>query len=389
MAGTAQVKETEGSMTEDVRTPDVRPLFSPLALGNLRLRNRIAMAPMTRNFTREGLPAEGVADYYRRRAEGGAGLIITEGVAPPHSVAQQVRQSPIMQGDAAVATWREVTAAVQGAGSAIFLQVWHTGLGRKASATANPLEPSIGPSDYLPDQELPARAMEQRDFDEVIESFGQAADLAQRAGFDGVNIHGAHGYLIDQFFWERTNLRSDDYGGTVANRARFGAEIVAEVRRRVRPGFIIMFRFSQWKGPDYQARLATTPDELAAYLQPLADAGVDIFDASTRRFWQAEFDDSPLNLAGWAKKLTGRPAMTVGSVSLDLPLQSRGTQVKDVAGVSHANLVRLMEMFNRGDFDIVGVGRAIIANPDWAELVRRGALNELKPYDPACLDELF
>ena len=149
-----------------------------------------------------------------------------------------------------------------------------------------------------------------------------------------------------------------------------------------------MFRFSQWKGPDYEARLAATPDELAQYLQPLADAGVDLFDASTRRFWQAEFDGSALNLAGWAKKLTGKPAMTVGSVSLDLPLQSRGARIKDVADVSAENLLRLMDMFDRGDFDLVGVGRAMIANPDWSELVRRNAYDELKPYDPACLADL-
>lgn len=376
-------------MTSKSAVLDVGPLFSSLDLGKFQLKNRIAMSPMTRNFTRDGLPVAGVADYYRRRAEGGAGLIITEGVAPPHALAQQMRQSPIMRGDAAVAAWREVTTAVHAAGSAIFLQVWHTGLGRKASATDNPFDASIGPSGYLPEQELPARAMEPADFDEVIDAFGLAGELAERAGFDGVNIHGAHGYLIDQFFWDRTNLRSDSYGGSIVNRARLGAEIVAEMRRRVSPDFVIMFRFSQWKGPDYEARLATTPDDLARYLQPLADAGVDMFDASTRRFWQAEFDGSPLNLAGWAKTLTGKPVMTVGSVSLDMPLQSRGARVKDIATVTGDNLVRLMEMFNRGDFDVVGVGRAIIANPDWPELVRRGALDELKPYDPACLAKLF
>ena len=376
-------------MPDKTRFPDVSPLFSPLKLGGLQLRNRIAMSPMTRNFTRDGLPGPGVVDYYRRRAEGGAGLIITEGVAPPHAVAQQISASPIMRGDPAVAAWREVTSAVHDAGSAIFLQIWHTGLGRKASATDNPHEPSIGPSAYFPDQELPARAMADRDFADVIDSFGEAAALAERAGFDGVNIHGAHGYLIDQFFWERTNLRDDRYAGSIDNRARFGAELVAEMRRRVRPGFVIMFRFSQWKGPDYEARLATEPGELAQYLQPLADAGVDMFDASTRRFWQPEFADSPLNLAGWAQELTGKPTMTVGSVSLDLPLQSRGPGVKDVAGVSAENLLRLMEMFNRGDFAVVGIGRALIANPNWPELVQRGAFDALKPYDPACLAELY
>jgi 2,4-dienoyl-CoA reductase-like NADH-dependent reductase (Old Yellow Enzyme family) len=366
----------------------VEPLFTPFSVGRLQLRNRIAMAPMTRNFTEDGLPVASVTDYYRRRAEGGAGLIITEGVAPPHAVAQQVRENPIFRGPGALEAWRSIAAAVHGAGSAIMMQLWHTGLGRKASATANPLDPSIGPSGYLPDGEQPARAMTERDFAEVIEAYGKAAEMAQRAGFDGVNIHAAHGYLIDQFFWERTNRRDDHYGGPVANRVRLGVEVVAEIRRRTGAGFPIMFRFSQWKGPDYDARLATTPGELAAYLEPLADAGVDIFDASTRRFWQEEFAGSPLNLAGWAKKLTGKAAMTVGSISLDLPLQSRGARVKDVAGVSAANLTALMAMFCRGDFDIVGVGRAMIANPQWSDIVRRGAFERLRPYDPASLADL-
>jgi 2,4-dienoyl-CoA reductase-like NADH-dependent reductase (Old Yellow Enzyme family) len=365
------------------------PLFTPFEIGSLRLKNRIAMSPMTRNFTADGLPVAGVAEYYRRRAEGGTGLIITEGVAPAHLVAQQVKLTPIFRGDAALQAWRQIVNGVHAAGSAIMLQLWHTGLGRKASGTDNPLDPSIGPSGYLPDGEQPARAMTERDFEDVIEAYGQAAEMAEQAGFDGINIHGAHGYLIDQFFWTITNLRDDHYGGETANRVRFAVEIVAEMRRRVAPGLPIMFRFSQWKGPDYEARLATTPEELAAYLQPLAAAGVDVFDASTRRFWQPEFDGSPLNLAGWAKKLTGKPAMTVGSISLDLPLQSRGARVKDIATVSRRNLATLMAMFNRGDFDLVAVGRALIANPDWPQIVRRGDFDKLVPYDPATLSELI
>jgi len=381
-------------MEQDLRMPAdntalVAPLFTPFEMRRLRLKNRIAMSPMTRNFTDGGLPLASVADYYCRRAEGGAGLIITEGVAPPHAVAQHVQQSPILQGATAFEAWRAVAAAVHGAGSMIMMQLWHAGLGRKASVSINPLEPSIGPSGYMPEGEGPARAMTERDIEAVLEAFGKAAEMAEQAGFDGVNLHGAHGYLIDQFFWQRTNQRDDHYGGHVGNRVRLAVEIVTEIRRRVSADFPIMFRFSQWKGPDYEARLATSPDELAGYLQPIADAGVDIFDASTRRFWEAEFEGSPLNLAGWAKKLTGKAAMTVGSISLDLPLQSRGARVKDVAAVSATNLAKLMEMFNRGDFDLVGVGRAIIANPDWASLVRQGAFGKLVPYDPASLSDLI
>lgn len=368
----------------------VAPLFTPLTIGPLTLRNRIAMSPMTRHFSRDGLPVPGVSDYYRRRAEGGAGLIVTEGVAPPHPVAQYMGATPLLAGEPAVQAWAQVADAVHGAGSAFFMQLWHAGLGRKPQTCINPLEPSIGPSDFFPEGEGPARAMTDSDFAEVIEAYAAGAELARRAGCDGVNIHGGHGYLLDQFFWTRSNPRSDRYGGDVANRTRLAAEVVRAIRARVGPDFPIMFRFSQWKGPEYHARLAETPAELAGYLEPLADAGVDLFDASTRRFWEAEFaDDGPWNLAGWARRLTGKAAMTVGCVSLELPLQSRGGRVKDIATVSRENIARLMSLFERGDFDLVGVGRAMIANPDWAARVARGEVDALRAYDPATLSELI
>jgi 2,4-dienoyl-CoA reductase-like NADH-dependent reductase (Old Yellow Enzyme family) len=134
---------------------------------------------------------------------------------------------------------------------------------------------------------------------------------------DGVEIHGAHGYLIDQFFWEGSNRRDDEYGGDLAGRSRFAIELIQAVRAAVGPDFPIIFRFSQWKQQDYTARLVQTPQALAAFLQPLSEAGVDIFHCSTRRFWEPEFDGSELNLAGWTRQLTGKPTITVGSVGLD------------------------------------------------------------------------
>jgi 2,4-dienoyl-CoA reductase-like NADH-dependent reductase (Old Yellow Enzyme family) len=156
------------------------------------------------------------------------------------------------------------------------------------------------------------------------------------------------------------------------------------MRRRVAADFPIMFRFSQWKGTDYNAKIAETPDELAAILQPLADAGVDIFDASSRRFWLPEFAGSSVNLAGWAKKLTGKPAMAVGSVGLESPLDVKGRlETQNAAAVSAENLAPLVEMMARDEFDLVGVGRVLLANPRWPNLIRAGKFSELLPYDPA------
>ena len=156
--------------------------------------------------------------------------------------------------------------------------------------------------------------MSQREIDSVIDAFARGAEDAKRLGFDGAEIHGAHGYLVDQFFWDKLNQRTDGYGGTMRNRARFAAEIVAEARRRVGSDFPILMRISQWKLQDYGAKVATTPQELQDWVEPLVDAGVDVIDCSQRRYWQPEFAGSTLNLAGWVKKISGKPTIAVGSV---------------------------------------------------------------------------
>jgi 2,4-dienoyl-CoA reductase-like NADH-dependent reductase (Old Yellow Enzyme family) len=212
-------------------------------------------------------------------------------------------------------------------------------------------------------------------------------------GFDGIELHGAHGYLIDQFFWEGTNRRTDKYGGDLAQRTRFAVEVIQECRRRVGPKFPIQLRFSQWKLQDYAARLATTPEELGRFLEPLAAAGIDAFHCSTRRFWEPEFEGSDLNLAGWTKKITGKPTTTVGSVSLEVDFTvslGRAPALKtDGNGAGRAaHMDRLVEMLARGDFDLVAVGRAILADPAWAAKVRENHINELNSFTPEVLKTL-
>jgi 2,4-dienoyl-CoA reductase-like NADH-dependent reductase (Old Yellow Enzyme family) len=219
-----------------------------------------------------------------------------------------------------------------------------------------------------------------------VDAYAQAARSAQEAGFDGVELHGAHGYLIDQFFWERTNQRTDAYGGDLVARTRFAAEAVHEVRSRVGPEYPVALRISQWKIGDYEAKLAKTPAELGQFLRPLVDAGVDIFHCSQRRFWDAEFEGSNLNLAGWAKKLTGKPTVTVGSVTLDADFtKSFGSpESTSITGINE-----LIARLERGEFDLVAVGRALIANPEWALKVKAGALEELRPFDRSLLSSLL
>ncbi len=230
----------------------------------------------------------------------------------------------------------------------------------------------------------------------MINAYAQAASDAQHVGFDGIEIHGAHGYLIDQFFWQGTNQRTDKYGGDVAGRTRFAVEVIQECRRRVGPNFPIVLRFSQWKLQDYTARLVTTPDELSRFLAPLAAAGLDAFHCSTRRFWDPEFEGSDMNLAGWTKKLSGKPTITVGSVSLDVDfVVSLGRIPKPEASVPggteesrEAEMTRLTEMLARGDFDLVAVGRAMLADSSWAAKVRDGRFAELSAFSPDVLKTL-
>jgi 2,4-dienoyl-CoA reductase-like NADH-dependent reductase (Old Yellow Enzyme family) len=350
------------------------PLFQPFQLKGLTLPNRIVMAPMTRSQSPEGVPGANVAAYYRRRAEGGVALIITEGTLIDHPVAGFDPNVPHFYGDQSLAGWRRVAEQVHAAGGLIFPQLWHVGMVVSPGQELKPGVKPIGPAN-----------MTQADIDVVIEAYAKGAKSAQELGFDGVELHGAHGYLIDQFFWDATNQRTDKYGGDLVSRTRFAAEIIGEVRRRVGPGFPVVLRFSQWKLQDFEAKLARTPEELRRFLQPLMDAGVDAFHCSTRRFWEPEFPESALNLAGWTKKLTGKPTITVGSVTLneDLMTSFGATGTAGVSGIDN-----LLERLDRNEFDLVAIGRSLIVNPAWPGIVRKGALNELLPFNRSVLSEL-
>ena len=373
----------------------VAGLFKPLHIRSLSLRNRIVMAPMTRCFSMGGVPGPDVAAYYRRRAQAGVGLIITEGTYVPHHGASNDPNCPHFHGEEALMGWKSVLEAVHAEGGKIMPQLWHVGLMLKAElenlyAKAGVFETrQVGPSGIAGGMGHPmskvTEPMTRADIHAVIEAFGHSAEVAHKMGFDGIEIHGAHGYLVDQFFWPLTNLRTDEYGGSLANRARLACDIVKECRRRTAADFPIAIRISQWKGQDYAAKIAESPAELAEIIEALTDAGVDMFDCSTRRFWEPEFAGSDLNLAAWAKKLSGKPSMTVGSVSLEKEL------VETLYGESAMpqSIDRVLDLFERGDFDLVGVGRALLVDPEWTRKIKNGELDALLPYTPEALKTLI
>lgn len=360
-------------------------LLRPFSLGDRRFPNRLVMAPMTREFSPGGVPGQDVAEYYARRAAGGVGLIITEGTYVDHPSAGSSDRVPRFYGADALDGWRRVVEAVHRAGGRIVPQLWHIGMVRPAGAPPVPEAPAVGPSGIPLEGDEPGRTMTLEDIDAVVAAFAAGAAAAEELGFDGIELHGAHGYLIDQFLWERTNQRDDEYGGDPVSRTRFAAEIVAACRRAVSPDFPIIFRLSQWKANFFDVRYATSPQELEALLAPLSEAGVDIFHCSTRRFWLPEFEESDLNLAGWARKLLGKPTISVGSVGLDVAFNDslRG----ESGGVTQIDA--LLDRLERDEFDLIAVGRALLGDPEWANKILQGRVDELQPFDAAQLRTLY
>lgn len=370
----------------EVNDMEKETLFTPLRIHGMKLDNRIVMAPMTRWMAPGGVLGAANVEYYSKRAKAGVALIITEGTWIPHPAASFFNDAPRFYGEDALAGWKNVIDGVHAAGGRIMPQLWHVGVQRR-SGTADAFHPEaapVGPSGLAfesPDSPGIPRTepMSQKDIDAVIEAYAQAAHDAKTIGADGIEIHGAHGYLVDQFLWHVSNQRTDAYGGKdIGDRTRFACEIVAECRRRVGPRFPISFRFSQFKQNDHRARLVENPDELDRLLVPLVDAGVDIFHVSTRRYWEPAFEGRGRSLAGWTKLITDCCTIAVGSVGLasavEIPGHREG-RMHTPTGVEPA-----IAMLANGECDLIAVGRGLIANPDWVEKVRAGNIEGMRPY---------
>ncbi|MBT8114243.1 MAG: hypothetical protein KJP04_02625, partial [Arenicella sp.] len=202
-------------------------LFTPFSIGSLKLRNRIVMAPMTRNMSPGGIPTADNVEYYRLRAAGGAGLIVTEAACIGHKAASGYPDVPFLVGEEQVAGWKKVVKAVHDEGGRIAAQLWHVGAIRRPGVEPGGDTPGYSPSGMMMPGKITGHAMTTKDIDEVIEAYVQAAVESKRTGFDAIEIHGAHSYLIDQFFWEGTNQRDDEYGGSMENRGRFATEVIS------------------------------------------------------------------------------------------------------------------------------------------------------------------
>ncbi|MBM2620049.1 12-oxophytodienoate reductase [Actinoplanes sp. LDG1-06] len=320
-------------------------LIQPVTLAGLPLSSQFVMAPMTRERSPWGIPTPENAAYYRRRAENGIGLIITEGVLVDHPSAGHQSAVPRLTAGAAEAGWRHVTSEVHAAGGRIAAQLWHLGSER---------EPVDGLASWTP------TTMTGRDFDTIISAYAESARVAVRAGFDAVEVHAAHGYLLDEFLWPVTNPSRAHRG--------FPAEVVRAIRAEIPSCMPLIVRFSQFKERDYSARIAETPGELATILEGLRSAGADVLHASQRRFWEPVFAGSDRNLAGWARHLTGLPSITVGSIGLTPDF------------VTSDRMRELLDRHAAGEYDAIALGRVLLGNPAWVTHAGAGQVDKIHAY---------
>ena len=352
------------------------PALQPVEIGHLRLANRLTVAPMSRvSAAPDGTPTTEMADYYRQFACGGFGLVITEGTYPDLLHSQGYLNQPGLASDRHIAGWRRVTEAVHAVGTPIVTQLMHAGaLSQGNSHATETIAPSaVAPvgqmlEEYGGSGRWPVpREMTAAEIDCVIAGFASAAERALAAGFDGVEIHAANGYLLDQFLTVYTNARSDEYGGSVANRIRLTARIVTEVRRRVGRDFLLGVRLSQTKVNDLAYRWPGAAEEAEVIFSAVADAGADYLHIASegRSFIEtARFCDGR-TITALAKQVTRLPVIANGGMH-------DPAQAADVLDGGHA--------------DVLSIGRAALANPDLPTRLAQGA--ELDLFDHAMLSPM-
>ncbi|WP_101949288.1 NADH:flavin oxidoreductase [Mycobacterium sp. 3519A] len=336
--------------------------LSAYRIGHLQLTNRLAVAPMTRvSAAPGGTPTAEMAQYYREFAVGGFGLVISEGTYTDIAHSQGYLNQPGLATDRHIGGWRTVTEAVHAAGTPIIAQLMHAG----ALSQGNPYSTeTIAPSAVVPTGQmleeyggagrwpLP-REMTATDIDSVASGFAAAAQRAQSAGFDGVEVHAANGYLLDQFLTLYTNTRTDSYGGNLANRLRLTARIVAEIRRRTGRDFVTGVRLSQTKVNDVSYRWPGGADDAREIFSTVAEAGADYLHiASEGR-----------NFIDTARFPDGRTITAVARQATGLPVIANGGM--------HA-LEQAAEVLDGGHADVLSIGRGALANPDLPNRMANG-----------------
>lgn len=334
-------------------------IFAPLRLGAIELANRSVVAPMTRiSADADGVPTAQMAEHYAEFARGGFALIITEGTHTDLAQSQGYRDQPGIVTPEQVDGWRRVVGMVHAAGGHIVLQLMHAGALVQDNRYT---DETIAPSAILPMGNMATRyygdgpfkmprEMTRDEIFEVVESFERAASNAMLAGFDGVEIHGANGYLPVQFLTPETNARSDEYGGSLENRLRFHRELMAAVVRGVDGRGITGMRLSQSRTNDHYYKWPGGLDDARYIFETLGAEGAGYFHVSTHQGLGEEFN-SGHTLAGLARRFGGIPVIACG-------------KLEDPAAAER--------LIAAGEGDLFAMARGAIGDPHWPSKVAGG-----------------
>jgi 2,4-dienoyl-CoA reductase-like NADH-dependent reductase (Old Yellow Enzyme family) len=336
-------------------------LFSTVTIGTVTMRNRLVVAPMTRlSATDDGRVTDRMVAYYEEFARGGWGLIETEGTYIDEEHSQCRNRQPGLATATHRDAWLRVVEAVHARGAAIFIQLQHAGA--LAEARQYRLE-AVAPSPVAPRGPKPLplpRELTRAEIVRIQENFARAAERAVEAGFDGVELHGANGYLIDQFLTDYTNLRSDGYGGSITNRIRFASEVLEAVRRAVPAGFPIGLRLNQSKTNDPAYAWPGGEADAGAIFRAIVAAGASFLHIAGLN---APHPAPACHmLPGLAKSVTNLPVIANGG--LDDPARAEA-------------------LVTAGRADLVSLARGALANTDWPRRV--DAKLPLAAYDPAMI----
>ena len=330
-------------------------LFQPFQIKNHTIKNRIGVAPMTRmSGNEDSIPRKDVFDFLITRARNGAGIVYTEALVTDYESAQAYPGQGRITTEKQIEAWKPVVEKIKAAGSKAVVQLFHCG--RMAWPEINPAHRSIAPSPIAPVQKNPLTGkpypvpeeMSLFDIDHVINGFVESTKGAVAAGFDGIEIHGAHGYLISQFLSSHTNQRKDEYGGSVENRFRFAQRIIRAVKAVIPDDVLLLFRISNWGIPDMDVSLFADAHEWQKGIEIIANEGVDAISVSTYDFSEKAFGTDK-TMAQLTREVTDLPLLICGRI------HDRKT--------ADASLE---------DADIALSGKSILLNPDFVEDLKTG-----------------
>lgn len=343
-------------------------LFSPLRIGAGTMRNRVLHAPMSVCYAdADGRATRAMAEHYGRRAMGGTGMEITENVAVSLAGRQMPKQ-PMLADEAAVPGFRAVADEIRRHGALAVMQIVHAGRYAgpwDAYEAARRLAPSAVPFPLLPGRTVVPAEITPAEIEASIAEFAATARLAEAAGFDGVEVHGAQGFLVSSFLSPRMNVRTDAWGGAYENRTRYAKEVVRAVRGAVSPDLIVGFHLMS----DELAPGGWTVEESCRLVPELADLGIDFVMPVVSTF---ETLKSPENAGLMGRPLFQHAEVKAIAAACPVPVFTNG-------GIAEPDLAE--RVLSQGEASAVGLGRPLFADPDWASKAMAGAASDIRRCD--------